>query len=128
MSYEIYTVGASIFGSLIIAVTKPLLDLYREKKKSQVEALDVEKKAEGESEERDNKHELDVTQQAFELCKQLIQTLTKQVEQLSSDIRDMEKAHLKCQEENASLRADVKALRAEVEALSERLNATETKN
>ena len=114
MTAEIITIACSAVVTALITFSKDLREWYNTKKKAQ-----------GETEERENKHEIDIVQQAFTLYKDLIVTLTKQVEQLSTDIRNMEQAHVKCQEENASMRAAIQALKAEVEQLAAQLKEYE---
>lgn len=117
MTTEVLTVAVSVISAAVIAAAKPVLDWYNARKKS-----------EGDHEERENKHELDITQQALSAYQSLIQTLTCQITKLGEDIRNMEQAHIKCQAENAEMRACVKSLEDKVDSLSQRLQKYENRS
>lgn len=125
---SVLTIASSVLGSIAVVLSKPLIDWYR-----------ARKSVEGEHEDRENKHEIDVTSQAIGAYQALITTLTGQIDKMAEKMEKMEAAHIQCQVENAKLRVSVEAyqkqseklqscveaLEAKVEALSQRLQTYE---
>lgn len=126
MPFDFNTFVASSVLTAIAACAKPLIDWYRARRDATLNEKKVESQQELALNDQENKQSLALTEQAFELYKELVTTLTKNVEKLNENVQTLQDAHAKCQEENASLRAEIQSLRDKVEQLSEQLKRYET--
>ncbi len=89
-----------------------LLNIYKAKNQA---SLDKDKQI---SEFRISENE-----QAFKMYRELFESVKKDVLRLTEDINKLEQEHLKCREENASLKSEMRIHSKEIELLKSQIKA-----
>lgn len=113
----ILSIGSMVGGSFGVW----LISIYQARNKQKLDEKTAEDNATLAKNKQATEIRISENEQAFKIYRDLVETLTRNVKDMTIDLNKLETDHLNCREENANLRGDIKVLRQEIDHLRQEI-------